>query len=158
MEHPKVVGDRTTLAVMLALHDAGYRVSVPFGENTRYDLIVDDGAALGRVQCKSGRLYRGAVEFAVCSSYAHHRQPRERRRDYIGQVDAFAVYCRQTGGVYLIPIEDLPVRRLARLRHEPARNGQRKGVRDAATYRVASVTVSASSEPHASSGARGSCA
>jgi hypothetical protein len=34
---------------MLALHEAGYAVSVPFGENTRYDLIIDDGTSLARV-------------------------------------------------------------------------------------------------------------
>jgi hypothetical protein len=38
MEHPKGVGDRTTLALMLALREAGYSISVPFGENTRNDL------------------------------------------------------------------------------------------------------------------------
>ena len=53
MEHPKDVGDRTTLAVMLALRCLGYQVSVPFGENSRYDLVVDDGRRLQRVQCKT---------------------------------------------------------------------------------------------------------
>lgn len=40
-EHPKLIGDRTTLAVMLALIDAGLDVSVPFGENCRYDLVLE---------------------------------------------------------------------------------------------------------------------
>jgi hypothetical protein len=35
VEHPKDIGDRTTLAVMLALRNAGYAISVRFGENTR---------------------------------------------------------------------------------------------------------------------------
>jgi hypothetical protein len=35
MEHPKAIGDRTTLAVMLALQGAGFDVLLPFGENTR---------------------------------------------------------------------------------------------------------------------------
>jgi hypothetical protein len=35
MEHPKDVGDRSTLAIMLALRDRGYGVYVAFGENTR---------------------------------------------------------------------------------------------------------------------------
>ena len=35
MEHPKAKGDRTTLAVMLALHEVGVAFAVPFGENTR---------------------------------------------------------------------------------------------------------------------------
>jgi hypothetical protein len=26
-------------------------------------------------------------------------------RDYVGQVDFFAVYCRDTGAVYLVPID-----------------------------------------------------
>ena len=44
MEHPKAVGDRSTLAVMLALERAGYQlVLLPFGENTRYDLVIDNG-------------------------------------------------------------------------------------------------------------------
>jgi hypothetical protein len=60
VEHPKTVGDRTTLAIMAALHDVGYDVPMPFGENTRYDLVIDDGRELKRVQCKTGRLYGGA--------------------------------------------------------------------------------------------------
>ncbi len=71
MMHPKDVGDRTTLAVMLALHESGYQVALPFGENTRYDLILDDSERLLRVQCKTGRLRMGAVELSTASSYAH---------------------------------------------------------------------------------------
>ena len=73
--HPKDVGDRTQLCVMVALRELGYAVSVPFGENTRYDLVVDDGETLQRVQCKTGRLRGGAVRFATCSTYGHHRNP-----------------------------------------------------------------------------------
>ena len=70
MEHPKDVGDRITLAVTLALRDAGFAISVPFGENTRYDLVIDDGVRLLRVQCKTGRLRNGSIFFATCSTSA----------------------------------------------------------------------------------------
>ena len=60
---------------MAALWDAGYAVSVPFGENTRYDLVIDDGQRLARVQCKTGRLRKGAIIFKTASTYAHHRAP-----------------------------------------------------------------------------------
>src|SRR3990172_208957 len=53
MEHTKAVGDRTTLAVMLALEEAGYPFLIPFGENTRFDLAIDEGSRLARVQCKT---------------------------------------------------------------------------------------------------------
>jgi hypothetical protein len=131
MEHPKDIGDRTTLAVMLALRDLGLGVLVPFGENARYDLVIDDGRSLSKVQCKTGRLRNGAVRWSVCSNYGHHRNPRVAQRDYHGEVDFFGVYCSETEGVYLVPIAELPVRRQGTLRVEPAKNCQRKFVRPA---------------------------
>jgi hypothetical protein len=77
MEHPKDVGDRWTLAIMPALRSGVTGFYVPFGENTRCDLAVEDG----------------------------QRVP---RRTYVGEVDLFGVYCPQTAGVYLVPIEDVP--------------------------------------------------
>jgi PD-(D/E)XK endonuclease len=150
VEHPKKKGDRSTLAIMLALTDAGYELLVPFGENTRYDLVIDDGARLARVQCKTGRLRNGAVIFGACSSYAHHPNPKMVTRSYLGQIDYFAVFCPETGSSYLIPIEDAPVRRSGSLRVEPPRNSQRVGVRFAADYEVG---MRSSSRPAASAGA-----
>jgi hypothetical protein len=141
MEHPKSVGDRSTLAIMLALREAGFVLYVPFGENTRCDLIIDDGTRLLRVQCKSGRLRDGAVRFATCSSYAHHPNPKMTSRHYLGEIDLFAVYCRQTAGVYLIPIEDVSLRRQATLRVEPARNHQRRRIRLAADYELGRISI-----------------
>jgi PD-(D/E)XK nuclease superfamily protein len=158
MEHPKAVGDRSQLAVMLALRDVGFDVYLPFGENTRCDLIVDDGIRLRRVQCKTGRLRLGTVWFNVCSCYGHHRNPRDHRRTYEGQIDDFAVFCPQTAGVYLVPIDDVPVKSTAALRVEPTRNRQRHGIRFAADYQIATIRVSATAEPGARPGAAGSCA
>ena len=157
MEHPKDVGDRSTLAIMLALRANGYAVYTPFGENTRPDLVIDDGATLSRVQCKTGRLLSGAVAFPTCSTYVHHRNPRVAQRDYMGQVDFFAVFCPATTGVYLIPIADVSTRRQAMLRVEPARNSQRRHIRHAARYEIGRVDF-ATAEPGARAGASGSSA
>jgi PD-(D/E)XK endonuclease len=144
MEHPKDVGDRTTLAVMLALRELGYAVFVPLGENTRYDLVIDEGSAHKRVQCKTGRMRGGAVRWSVCSNYYHHPNPRFGSRDYHGEIDYFGVYCPETERVYLVPIGDLPVRRRASLRVEPARNSQQKFIRHAHSYEIGRVAVHAS--------------
>jgi len=98
MEHPKDIGDRATLAVMLALREAGFAISLPFGENTRYDLVIDDGSRLRRVQCETGRLRDGAVRFPTCSTSGHHRRPGTARRDYADDVDCIAVHCPETLG------------------------------------------------------------
>ena len=143
MAHPKDVGDKSTLAIMLALRETGYGVLVPFGENTRYDLVIDDGRALRRVQCKTGRLRRGAVVWNMCSHYGHHANPKNVRRDYAGEVDAFAVYCPETCGVYLIPMTDLPIRVRGALRVDPPKNCQVKFIRYAARYEIGRVKVHA---------------
>jgi hypothetical protein len=139
---------------MQALYASGYAVAVPFGENVRYDLIVDDGERLSRVQCKTGRLRQGAVRFATCSCYGHHARPLDARRDYVGQIDFFAVHCPETLAVYLVPIEDVPVRAQAALRVEPSRNGQRRHIRPAADYEIAEVSTRPTRAPRATSGGR----
>jgi hypothetical protein len=128
---------------MLALCHAGYGLLLPFGENTRYDLVIEDAGALAKVQCKSGRLRAGAVRWSLCSNYAHHRTPRTTRRDYVGEVDYFGVYCAETGGVYLIPLADLAIRRGGSLRVDPPKNNQRKFIRYAAQYEIGRVDIHA---------------
>jgi hypothetical protein len=93
---------------MAAFHELGVELFLPFGENTRCDIVAGIGGELRRVQCKTGRLREGAIRFPVCSNYGHHRNPQTYHRDYRGQVDYFAVYCPETTGIYLIPIVDLP--------------------------------------------------
>jgi PD-(D/E)XK endonuclease len=136
MQHPKAIGDRSVLAIMLALNEAGYGLLVPFGENTRYDLVIDDGARLLRVQCKTGRLREGAVTFNMCSTYAHHPNPRVVRRDYQGEVDYFGVFCVENRRTYLVPIAELPLRREGRLRVDPPRNNQRRRIRLASDFEI----------------------
>jgi hypothetical protein len=158
MEHPKTVGERSQLAIMVALDRVGYPVFVPLGENTRYDLVIDEGTRLARVQCKTGRLRGGAVRFKACSSYAHHPSPKILKRDYVDEIDYFGVYCAETQGVYLIPIEDVQARWECALRVEPTRNGQKQRIRHAADYEVANVRIRATAEPDGRPGAGGSCA
>ena len=90
-------------------------------------MIWDEGRYLG-VQCKTGRLVRGAVFFATCSRTGNVNK--DYREDGI---DLFGVYCPQTDEVYLVPIDDVPSR-AAHLRSTVPRNGQRKGIRWASDY------------------------
>jgi PD-(D/E)XK endonuclease len=100
MEHPKTVGDCTTLAVMLALRSNGYDISVPFGENTRYDLILDDGTRLRRIQCKTGRLRAGAIRFATASSYYHHPNEKPTQRHSVARSTTSPSIVERQGRVF----------------------------------------------------------
>jgi hypothetical protein len=141
VEHPKEVGEKSALAIMVALQMRGYTVLIPLGENTRYDLVIDDGQALARVQCKTGRLRQGAVVFATTSSYNHHKNARTARRGYAGEADFFGVFCPETNGVYLVPVGEVPTRSSASLRVQPTRNAQTRGIREAVRYEIGQVAV-----------------
>jgi len=52
------------------------------------------------------------------------------------QIDAFGVFCPDNEKVYIIPIDDLPLAREAKLRLEAPRNSQAKGIRWAAAYEI----------------------
>jgi hypothetical protein len=61
--------------------------------------------------------------------------------DYVGEIDAFCVYCPDTAGVYLVPIDELPAKMEGPLRAAPTRNGQVARTRSAANYLVAETAV-----------------
>src|SRR5215211_6690536 len=47
MEHPKDIGDGSLLAIMAAFRAEGLAMYLPFGENTRSDLIIEAGRPVG---------------------------------------------------------------------------------------------------------------
>ena len=118
---------------MAALLKRGAKVLLPFGDNCRYDLVVEDQGSFSRIQCKTGKLVRGVVVFAVASSQYHRGG---KRQDYRGQVDAFGVFCPDNEKVYIIPIAELPLVREAKLRLTRPANSQVKGIRWAAKYEI----------------------
>ena len=126
--------------VLARLLEAYPLVLIPFGENQRYDLLIDDNGDFIRVQCKTGRLRNGAVRFNTCSFTYHHpanQGSRPYQHHYRGAADLFGVYCRDTGGVYLVPVEEVGVRH-GSLRVTSPRNSQSKKVRWAKDFELRS--------------------
>ena len=139
--HPKDVGDVTQAMVLAKLVEAGKQVLTPFGENVRYDLVIDEGDRFLRVQCKTGRLRNGVVKFNACSYTYHHPNNRGLRvyqHHYRGAADLFGVYCPETRGVYLVPVDDVGTR-AGSLRVDPTKNQQVKKIRWARDHEVGSA-------------------
>ncbi len=120
------------LATLLAI---GKTVLRPFGDNERYDLVIDEEGRFVRVQCKTGKLKAGALVFAT-SSHTY----KGKSKDYRGQIEAFAVYSPELKKVYLVPV-GVVGRREATLRIEPSKNNQVSGVRFASEFEVVSGGV-----------------
>jgi hypothetical protein len=124
---PSEIGERAEAAVLAALACVGKHVLLPFGEQRRYDLAYEEAGRLVKVQCKSGHVRKGVIRFRT------HSVGRSSIRDYREDVDFFGVYCHDRNEVYLVPVNDVPLRG-ATLRITPPRNGQKSGVRSAAQY------------------------
>jgi hypothetical protein len=140
MPNTSRVGEVTTARVLAALVALGKRVWLPFGDSSRSDLVIEeeDGRFL-RVQCKTGRIIRGAIYFPTSSTVARSRTGTKTiRRSYRGEIDYFGVFCPDNNNVYLVPTEDVPITN-AWLRVEPPRNNQQTRLIWASQYELGAV-------------------
>ncbi len=99
---PVRVGDVSTHAIITEFLKLGYVVSIPTSNDCRYDIIVDDGDILHKVQCKTAQVVRGYINFPTSSSN------RSKKRDYRDQVDLIAAYCERLNEVYICRPEEVP--------------------------------------------------
>lgn len=127
----KDVGERTEAQILAALLKVGKVVLMPFGDNQRYDLVIDDGGKFVRVQCKTGRMKDGFIKFQTCSSSTH--RVGGKKRGYKGQIEMFGVYCKENDKIYMIPVDDVPNTEAVLRINEP-NNGQTRNIRMAKDY------------------------
>jgi len=98
-------GDATEARAIRELVSSGYSVSIPFGDNDKYDLVVDDGSDLYRVQCKTA--WRNKPETIRFNTHSQTTRDGEyHERTYHGEIDAFLVGHPETGTTYWIDVED----------------------------------------------------
>ena len=98
-------GDETEARAIRDLVSSGSSVSIPFGDNDKYDLIVDDGENLYRVQCKTAwENKEETIRFNTHSQTTRDGEYHE--RTYHGEIDAFLVRYPKTETVYWIDIDD----------------------------------------------------
>jgi len=128
----KAKGEISEGVVLAHLLRRGWSVSIPFGNNQRYDLILDDGVGrFVRVQVKTGTIVNGCVSFKAHSVNGFTGKS----RDYMGQADIFIVYCPQLDKVYRVPVS-VCGRTEVRLRVEPARGGSKSTIRWAKDFEL----------------------
>ena len=135
MVHTKVTGDTTEAVILAEFLKAGFPVLLPFGENHRYDLVIEAGGKFLRVQCKTASPcgWQGDRSCLRFHAYSHRFESGKfrDREAYRDQADLFAAYAPSTGQVYVLPVADVPETDVW-LRLTPARNGQQSKVRMAA--------------------------
>ncbi len=128
--HKKTKGSIAELAVASRLMKDGWRIALPYGENTRYDLVAE----------RDGRFVRIQVKYVTPKNGKLHVQSRSSNNWSVlaytaKQIDAIAAYNPVDDSVYFIPVKDIG-RTATNLRLDPPKNNQKAKVRYARDYGV----------------------
>jgi hypothetical protein len=132
-------GNIAEAAVALAAVKLGFDVYLPITEGGRYDLIIQAGPRLLRVQCKWAGLNGDVI---VLRSYSARRSVggklinRHYTRD---EVDMFAAYSPDLDQCFLLPPELWERRRQVHLRISPTLNNQARGINWAKDFELAAT-------------------
>jgi PD-(D/E)XK endonuclease len=118
--------------------ELGCTVYRPMSEGCRYDLIIDVGGPLLRVQCKWASV-RGAivVVYTITSRLTPRGYVRTTYRPT--EVDGIAAYCHELKRCFWLPIDEIAGKSVVHLRLRPARNGQRSGLKWAQHYPLGAI-------------------
>lgn len=133
----KEKGNITELKCALAFMEIGYKVSFPYGEDCKYDMIVDTGKNLYRVQCKtSSPLPREEDGFKFKTRSVVLTTKGMKASSYSEEnIDFFATVYKDK--CYIIPVDDCGPNEKT-LRFCYPRNGQKKGISLANDYELIS--------------------
>lgn len=127
----KAQGAQTELQCLTYLHGLGYDVSIPWGDNARYDFVLDVNHKLYKIQVKtSHKMEEGVYRFQTRSTYVNSQG--NRTANYTeDEVDFFATFIE--GKCYLIPLNETSKREKVMRFVEP-KNNQRNGITFAQEY------------------------
>lgn len=136
----KQKGNLTELQCITACYALGCSVSIPYGENSRYDFILDVNGKLLKIQVKTSRFKKtiknpqDAIVFS-CRSTNSNSQGNTYHRYSKNEIDCFATYWNNT--CYLIPVDECSVEKTLWF-NAPA-NGQKSMITMASDYELSKI-------------------
>lgn len=128
----KTIGEKSEGMVLARFLQLGWIVLMPFGDNQRYDFVIDRGNGFEKIQVKTARLKDGYIEFRPYSSQSHRGNS---QKGYKGECDFFACYCPQNNMIYFIKVDDC-TETVVILRLLPPKNNQKYKVRYAKDFEL----------------------
>ena len=112
----------------------GVQVSIPYGDNARYDLVAEINGKLCRIQVKycDQKLRNGSV-CCPCSSSLNHTT-NKKRTTYLDDVDYIAFYQKQWDCCCLVPIDEIGNGKTITFRMSKPQNNQQDRVHYVESY------------------------
>ena len=124
----KTKGDIGELIIATELVKKGWSVSIPFGENNRYDLIIEKNGKIKRLQVKSVFSKNGVMNIN-CRSSNNWSVKSYTEKDF----EILVAVDLSTNIVYYIDSKCLK-KRLINLRIRPTKNNQQSKINNAKDY------------------------
>ena len=113
----------------------GYRIAIPYGEDSNFDLILCRDDRLERVQCKYTHSDGIVITVRPRSHSLTNGRVRAIKRYTAAMIEWLAVYDATTERCYYVPATELGEgMNMMNLRLVPARNNQLRRVRFASSY------------------------
>lgn len=128
----KKKGNLTEMQCMAAFMAENCGVSVPFGDNSKYDFIADVDGQLLKIQVKTSSISKNAenaIKFSCRSTHLNCKGVQNVRYTK-DEIDYFATYYNSQ--CYLVPITECSAEKT--LRFEPPKNGQQNKITYAHEY------------------------
>lgn len=133
----KEIGDISESAVVTQLLKRGLSVAIPFGDRSRYDLILDDGKKLHKVQVKTAQYLKDKLIIRAYSIST--KEGKTIKNTYSNDVDFIAAYCHELDKVYILPIADVGDGGVITLRLTTPKNNQKSKVILADQFEIINV-------------------
>ena len=127
----KAVGAQTELQCITYLHGLGYNISIPWGDNARYDFVLDVNNKLYKIQVKTARIKSEGVYVISTKSTSMNRSGNKIKHYTKDDIDYFATFIKNQ--CYLIPFKETS-RSEKTLRFLPPQNNQIKNITFAQNY------------------------
>ena len=113
----------------------GYRIAIPYGEDSNFDLILCRDEQLERVQCKYTRSDGIVITVRTRSHSLTNGRVRATKRYTASMIEWLAVYDATTERCYYVPATELGEgMNMMHLRLVATRNNQRSRIRMASDY------------------------
>ena len=124
----KIKGNVGESIILCEFVKRGIQVSIPFGDNARYDLIAEFNGKLNKIQVKyCNQQTDNDSVVLVCASSTNHTTNKN-YTTYEDDVDYFAFYIPVWNESLLIPINDIGNKKSIRIRKNKTKNKQASNI------------------------------
>jgi len=126
----KAKGEISEAIILSKLISAGYPTSIPFGNNQRYDFVIEKDNSFLRIQCKTATKRKGTLVFKACSTNGFTGK----NKSYRGEADIFLVYSPSEEKVYWVPVNEVGKNCVTLRLKEPKNKAPKSTIRFAKDY------------------------